>query len=94
MLIELTLMYPFKSTRKKILDYLEEYKHDVETLDECIEFNIYKDTYSDKIIYIIKWISKEAMTEKTDQKKYKKRVEEIMNLQKFPAEVYRLEENT
>ena len=94
MLIELTLMYPFKSTRKKILDYLEKYKHDVETLDECIEFNIYKDTYSDKIIYIIKWTSKESMTEKTDEKKYKKRVEEIMNLQKFPAEVYRLEENT
>lgn len=93
MFIEMNLMYPFKSTRKKIIQSLEQYKHDIEKLDDCIEFNIYKDTYSEKIIYMIKWTSWESMHENTDKEKFKKRVEEMMNLQKFPAEVYRLEEN-
>ncbi|MBJ48795.1 MAG: hypothetical protein CMG59_06515 [Candidatus Marinimicrobia bacterium] len=93
MFIEMNLIYPFKSTRKKIIHSLEKYKLDIEKLDDCIEFNIYKDTYSEKIIYMIKWTSWESMNENTDKEKFKKRVEEMMNLQKFPAEVYRLEEN-
>ena len=91
MFIELTILYPFKSTYKKIIHLLESQKKELDLSNKCIEYSIYKDTYSDKIFYMIKWESKEIMRNVIDEKKHKKIVEEMLNLQKFPGEVYRLE---
>ena len=86
-------MEPFKSSYKKILRLIDSQKEELELSNKCIEYSIYKDTYSDKIFYMIKWESKEIMKTVIDDKKHKKMVEEMLSLQKFPAEVYRLEEN-
>ena len=94
MFIELTIIYPFKSSHKKILSLLERHKEKLSTERDCVEFNIYNDTYSDKIIHIIKWTSKDSMKLIIDNKTHKKIIEEMLNFQKFPAEVYRLEENS
>ena len=94
MFIEMTILYPFSNTQKKLLDFLDKQKEELILLDACIEFSIYNDTYSNKIIHVIKWQSKDHMKNSIDKKTYKKRVEEIMKLQKFPAEVYRLEEHS
>ena len=93
MFIELTILYPFKSSYKKIIHLLELQKKELELSNKFIEYSIYKDTYSNKIFYMIKWESKEIMKNIIDNEKYKKIVEEMLSLQKFPAEVYRLEEN-
>ena len=93
MFIEMTILYPFSNTCKKLLDCLDKQKQELILIDSCIDFSIYNDTYSNKIIHIIKWESKDAMKMSIDKKSYKKRIEEILNLQKFPAEVYRLEEH-
>tara|TARA_Y100001970_G_C13830940_1_gene649650 strand:- start:157 stop:441 length:285 start_codon:yes stop_codon:yes gene_type:complete len=93
MFIEMTILYPFSNTRTKLVDTLNKQKQELTTLDSCIEFSIYNDTYSNKIIHIVKWTSKDEMKVSIDRKSHKKRVEEILNLQKFPAEVYRLEEH-
>ena len=93
MFIELTIIYPLKSTYKKILNLLEQHKEKLSLERDCIEFNIYNDTYSDKIIHIIKWTSKDSMKLAIDNKAHRKIIEDMLNLQKFPAEVYRLEEH-
>ena len=93
MFIEMTILYPFNNTRTKLLDALSKQKEELITLDSCIEFTIYNDTYANKILPIITWMSNATMKVSIDRQSHKKRVEEILNLQKFPAEVYRLEEH-
>ena len=93
MFIEMTILYPFSNTKKKLLNILEKQKENFLLIKDCLEYSIYNDTYSNKIIHFIKWSSKDSMKDSVDKKTHKKRIEEIMNLQKFPAEVYRLEEH-
>ena len=94
MFIEMTILYPFSNTKKKLLENLEKQKEELLLIDSCVKYSIYNDTYSNKIIYIVKWISKDDMKDSIDRKTHRKRIEQIMNLQKFPAEVYRLEEHS
>ena len=92
MFIQLTILYPLKSSYKKINSLLSKEKEDLMTSNKCIEYLIYRDTYSDKIIYIIKWESKDIMKNSINDKEHIERVKAMLNLQKFPAEVYYLEE--
>tara|TARA_B100001750_G_C15152259_1_gene420163 strand:- start:170 stop:454 length:285 start_codon:yes stop_codon:yes gene_type:complete len=92
MFIELTIIYPFKNTHSKIADLLKKQKEDLLSSRKCVEYSIYNDTYLNKIIHIIKWESKDTMKASISTKTHRKRLEEMLNLQKFPSEVYHLEE--
>jgi len=91
MLTELTIIYPHKSNRKTLINLIEKQKQYLLTSSNCKEFNIYEDTYSDKIFTISKWHTKEDLKDTVDMKEHKAHLTKIVNLQKFPAEVYRLE---
>ena len=91
MLTELTIIYPHKSNRNKLIDLIEQQKKQLLQYSNCKDFSIYQDTYSDKIFTISKWNSKEELKEAVDMKEHKGHLTKIVNLQKFPAEVYRLE---
>ena len=78
MFIELTILYPFKSSYKQIIHLLESQKKELELSNKCIEYSIYKDTYSNKIFYVIKWKSKEIMKIIIDNEKHIKLVEEML----------------
>ena len=91
MLTELTIIYPHKSNRNMLIDLIEKQKKYLLTSSNCKEFNIYEDTYSDKIFTISKWLSKEDLKDAIDVKEHRDHLAKIVNLQKFPAEVYRLE---
>ena len=92
MFIELTIIYPFKNTHQKISDLLKKQREDFLSLKKCIKYSIYNDTYLNKIIYIIKWDSKDIMRNSISTNTHKKRLEEMLVLQQFPSEVYHLEE--
>ena len=92
MFIELIIIYPFKKSREKIINLLIMQKNHLLTSKKCIEYLLNEDTYSDKIICIIKWASKEHMKTSIDNKEHKKNLEMMANLQKFPSEVYYLNE--
>jgi len=92
MFIELTIIYPFKNTHQKISQLLKKQREDLLSSKKCIKYSIYNDTYLNKIIYIIKWDSKDTMKNSISTKTHKKRLEEMLVLQKFPSEVYHLEE--
>ena len=92
MFIQLTILYPLKSSYKKLIKLLNNEKEDFVASNKCIEYSIYKDTYSNKIINIIKWKSKDIMKDSIDDKEHENRVKSILDLQKFPPEVYYLEE--
>ena len=92
MLTEITIIYPHKSNRKILEDLIHKQKEYLLNSSTCKEFNIFEDTYSDKIFTISKWDSKEDLKEAIDVKEHRGHLKKIVNLQKFPAEVYRLEE--
>ena len=91
MLTEITIIYPHKSNRKSLIELIQKQREYLLNSSSCKEFNILEDTYSEKIFTISKWISKEDLKEAIDVKEHRKHLEKIVNLQKFPAEVYRLE---
>ena len=92
MLTEITIIYPHKSNRDTLVNLIQKQREYLLTSSECKEFNIYQDTYSDKIFTISKWESKEDLKDAVDVKEHKEHLAKIVNLQKFPAEVYRLED--
>ena len=91
MLTEITIIYPHKSNRKTLIELIQKQKEYLLTSSSCKEFSIFEDTYSEKIFTISKWTSKEELKDAIDVKEHRKHLEKIVNLQKFPAEVYRLE---
>ena len=91
MLTEITIIYPHKSNRKSLIELIQKQRDYLLNSSSCKEFNILEDTYSEKIFTISKWNSKEDLKEAIDVKEHRKHLEKIVNLQKFPAEVYRLE---
>ena len=91
MLTEITIIYPHKSNRKSLIELIQKQREYLLNSSSCKEFNILEDTYSEKIFTISKWSSKEDLKEAIDVKEHRKHLEKIVNLQKFPAEVYRLE---
>ena len=91
MLTEITIIYPHKSNRKSLMELIQKQREYLLNSSSCKEFNILEDTYSEKIFTISKWSSKEDLKEAIDVKEHRKHLEKIVNLQKFPAEVYRLE---
>tara|TARA_Y100001970_G_scaffold282483_1_gene395405 strand:+ start:660 stop:944 length:285 start_codon:yes stop_codon:yes gene_type:complete len=91
MLTELTIIYPHQSSRKTLIKLIEKQKEYLLSSGNCKEFEIYEDTYSDKIFTTSKWDSKEELKDAVDMKDHKNHLKKIVNLQKFPAEVYRLE---
>jgi len=91
MLTEITIIYPHKSNRKSLIELIQKQREYLLNSSRCKEFNILEDTYSEKIFTISKWSSKEDLKEAIDVKEHRKHLEKIVNLQKFPAEVYRLE---
>ena len=91
MLTEITIIYPHKSNRKSLIELIQKQREYLLNSSSCKEFNILEDTYSEKIFTISKWSSKEDLKEAIDVKDHRKHLEKIVNLQKFPAEVYRLE---
>ena len=91
MLTEITIIYPHKSNRKSLIELIQKQREYLLNSSGCKEFNILEDTYSEKIFTISKWSSKEDLKEAIDVKEHRKHLEKIVNLQKFPAEVYRLE---
>ena len=91
MLTEITIIYPHKSNRKLLIELIQKQREYLLNSSSCKEFNILEDTYSEKIFTISKWSSKEDLKEAIDVKEHRKHLEKIVNLQKFPAEVYRLE---
>ena len=91
MLTEITIIYPHKSNRKSLIELIQKQREYLLNSSNCKEFNILEDTYSEKIFTISKWSSKEDLKEAIDVKEHRKHLEKIVNLQKFPAEVYRLE---
>ena len=91
MLTEITIIYPHKSNRKSLIELIQKQREYLLNSSSCKEFNILEDTYSEKIFTISKWNSKEDLKEAIDVKEHRKHLEKIVNLQKFPAEVYRLE---
>ena len=91
MLTELTIIYPHQSSRKTLIKLIEKQKEYLLSSSTCKEFEIYEDTYSDKIFTTSKWDSKEELKDAIDMKDHKNHLKKIVNLQKFPAEVYRLE---
>ena len=91
MLTEITIIYPHKSNRKSLIELIQKQREYLLNSSSCKEFNILEDTYSEKIFTISKSISKEDLKEAIDVKEHRKHLEKIVNLQKFPAEVYRLE---
>ena len=91
MLTEITIIYPHKSNRKSLIELIQKQREYLLNSSSCREFNILEDTYSEKIFTISKWSSKEDLKEAIDVKEHRKHLEKIVNLQKFPAEVYRLE---
>tara|TARA_Y100000768_G_scaffold303488_1_gene237396 strand:+ start:1678 stop:1962 length:285 start_codon:yes stop_codon:yes gene_type:complete len=92
MLTEITIIYPHKSNRKSLVDLIQKQKDYFLNSSNCKEFRIFEDTYSEKIFTISKWSSKDDLKEAIDVKEHRKHLEKIVNLQKFPAEVYRLED--
>ena len=91
MLTELTIIYPHQSSRKTLIKLIEKQKEYLLSSSNCKEFKIYEDTYSDKIFTTSKWDSKEELKDAVNMKDHKNHLKKIVNLQKFPAEVYRLE---
>ena len=91
MLTEITIIYPHKSNRKSLIELIQKQREYLLNSSSCKEFNILEDTYSEKIFTISKWSSKEDLKDAIDVKEHRKHLEKIVNLQKFPAEVYRLE---
>ena len=91
MLTEITIIYPHKSNRKSLIELIQKQREYLLNSSSCKEFNILEDSYSEKIFTISKWSSKEDLKEAIDVKEHRKHLEKIVNLQKFPAEVYRLE---
>ena len=91
MLTEITIIYPHKSNRKSLIELIQRQREYLLNSSSCKEFNILEDTYSEKIFTISKWSSKEDLKDAIDVKEHRKHLEKIVNLQKFPAEVYRLE---
>ena len=93
MFTELNIIYPNKSCNEKILDLLQKEKEKFMRFKNCIDYSIHKDSYSDKIIYIIKWDSKDDMQNSNYDNDYKTNLKEkMLLLQKFPSEVYYLKE--
>ena len=91
MVTEITIIYPHNSNRKSLIELIQKQREYLLNSSSCKEFNILEDTYSEKIFTISKWSSKEDLKEAIDVKEHRKHLEKIVNLQKFPAEVYRLE---
>ena len=91
MLTEITIIYPHKSNRKSLIELIQKQREYLLNSSSCKEFNILEDTYSEKIFTISKWSSKEDLKDAIDVKEHRKHLEKIVNLQKFPAEVDRLE---
>ena len=91
MLTELTIIYPHKSNRNKLISLIEEQKNNLLKSSNCKGFDIYEDTYSEKIFTITKWSSKEDLKDAIDMKEHKTQLTKLVCLQKFPSEVYRLE---
>ena len=92
MFIELIIIYPFKKSREKIINLLKSQKNQLLLSGKCFEYLLNEDTYSDKIICIIKWQSKDQMKNAIGNKDHKKNLKAMVNLQKFPSEVYHLNE--
>ena len=92
MLTELTIIYPHKSNRNKLIELINKQKKYFLTFTDCKEFNIHQDMHSEKIFIISKWPSKDAINDSLNIKAYQKQLTQMVNLQKFPAEVYRLED--
>ena len=92
MFIELTIIYPFKKSREKIINLLKFQKNNLLDSNKCLEYLINEDTYSDKIICIIKWPSKDTMKTSIGNKEHRKNLEAMVSLQKFPSEVFYLNE--
>ena len=92
MFIELTIIYPFKKSREKIINLLKSQKNNLLDSNKCLEYLINEDTYSDKIICIIKWASKDIMKTSIGNKEHRKNLEAMVSLQKFPSEVFHLNE--
>ena len=92
MFIELTIIYPFKKSREKIINLLKSQKNNLLDSNKCLEYLINEDTYSDKIICIIKWSSKDTMKTSIGNKEHRKNLEAMVSLQKFPSEVFHLNE--
>ena len=92
MLTEITIIYPHKSNRNALIELIKKQKDYLTNSSNCKEYLIYQDTYSDKIFTISKWSSREDLKDAIDVKEHKEHLAKIVNLQKFPAEVYRLED--
>jgi len=92
MFIEVTIIYPFGKSREKIINLLKSQKNHLLTSNKCFEYLINEDTYSDKIICIVKWGSKDEMKTAIGNKEHRKNLEAMVSLQKFPSEVYHLTE--
>ena len=92
MFIELKILYPFKQSREEIIKLLTIQKDTLLKLKKCNEYLLNEDTYSDKIVCIIKWETKEHMKTSVSKKDYKKNLEKMVKLQKFPPEIYYLNE--
>ena len=95
MFTELNIIYPNNNCNEKILNLLCMEKEKFMQFEDCIDYLIYEDTYSDKIVYIIQWQSKESMRKVNNDNDSKTNLKDnLLKLQKFPSEVYYLNEIT
>ena len=94
MFTELNIIYPNKNCNQQILELLKNEKELFVKIKNCLNYSIYNDTYSNKIIFTIKWHSKEDMQiANEDFSKQRKRYKEkLMKFQQFPTEVFYLDQ--